>query len=82
MAGWQVVRLSAPRARFSSALALHPNGGAIGPPSKHIPPPPAPPPAALLAACAGAVVLLAPMINAKSYVQLEDERKAAAAKLA
>lgn len=38
--------------------------------------------AALLAACAGAVVLLAPMINAKSYVQLEDERKAAAAKLA
>lgn len=37
---------------------------------------------ALLAACAGAVVLLAPMINAKSYVQLEDERKAAAAKLA
>ncbi|PSC74706.1 major facilitator superfamily isoform A [Micractinium conductrix] len=37
---------------------------------------------ALLAACAGAVLLLAPMINAKSYVQLENERKLAAAKLA
>ena len=28
------------------------------------------PPAALLAACAAAVVLLAPMINAKSYIQV------------
>ncbi|KAL4438466.1 hypothetical protein ABPG77_000114 [Micractinium sp. CCAP 211/92] len=37
---------------------------------------------ALLAACGGAIVLLAPMINAKSYVQIQDERKAAAAKLA
>ncbi|GAB4816547.1 hypothetical protein N2152v2_003593 [Parachlorella kessleri] len=32
----------------------------------------------LLAACGCAVVLLAPMINAKSYVQLRDERTAAA----
>ena len=40
------------------------------------------PAAALLAACGAAVLLLAPMINAKSYVQLEDERKLAAAKLA
>ena len=31
----------------------------------------------LLAACGCAVVLLAPMINAKSYVQLRDERTAA-----
>ena len=46
----------------------------------HWPPPSAR--AALLAACGAAVVLLAPMINAKSYIQLENERKAAAAKLA
>lgn len=39
-------------------------------------------PAALLAACGAAVLLLAPMIGAKSYIQLENERKAAAAKLA
>jgi hypothetical protein len=38
--------------------------------------------AALLAACGAAVLLLAPMINAKSYIQLEEERKLAAAKLA
>ena len=37
-------------------------------------------PAALLAACAAAVVLLAPMINAKSYVQLKNERLAAGGK--
>ncbi|EFN51043.1 hypothetical protein CHLNCDRAFT_141550 [Chlorella variabilis] len=37
---------------------------------------------ALLAACGAAVLLLAPMIGAKSYIQLENERKAAAAKLA
>jgi hypothetical protein len=40
------------------------------------------PAAALLAACGGAILLLAPMINAKSYIQLEEERKAAAAKMA
>lgn len=33
---------------------------------------------ALLAACAAAAALLAPMINAKSYVQLQEEKKAAA----
>ena len=33
----------------------------------------------LLAACGCAVLLLAPMINAKSYVQLQDEAKAKAA---
>ena len=38
--------------------------------------------AALLAACAAAVVLLAPMINAKSYVQLKNERLAAEGKAA
>lgn len=37
---------------------------------------------ALLAACAGAVLLLAPMINAKSYIQVQEEKKLAAAKLA
>ncbi|KAI7837430.1 hypothetical protein COHA_008742 [Chlorella ohadii] len=37
---------------------------------------------ALLAACAAAVVLLAPMINAKSYVQIKNERLAAEGKTA
>ncbi|PRW61349.1 hexose phosphate transport isoform A [Chlorella sorokiniana] len=37
---------------------------------------------ALLAACAAAVVLLAPMINAKSYVQIKNERLAAEVKAA
>ena len=36
------------------------------------------PAAALLAACACAVLLLAPMVKAKSYVQLQKEREAAA----
>jgi hypothetical protein len=40
------------------------------------------PHAALLAACAAAVVLLAPMINAKSYVQIKNERLAAEGKAA
>lgn len=30
----------------------------------------------LLAACGCAVLLLAPMINAKSYVQIQEEKKA------
>ena len=30
---------------------------------------------ALLAACGIAILLLAPMVNAKSYVQMEEERK-------
>jgi sugar phosphate permease len=37
---------------------------------------------ALLAACGVAALLLAPMVNAKSYVQLREEREAGQVKLA